>query len=278
MKRVKNKLDKFFLSSNDPDFLIIGAQKCGTTSLHYYLDQHPDIKGTSPKEIHYFDRDIHNSKSHDEYKSHFKGSNYSCYFESSPSYIYSPDTPKNIYSFYPHLNFIVILRDPVKRAYSAWNHYRDMFESDLSIEMKHKFRREGNLLYDKFFNNRKSFPSFRECIEIELELIDKKIGFEPAILQRGLYLEQLEIYWQYFDKDQLMIIGFKDFVSDVKGTLKKVEDFVGVENYHWDNLKDEPRNKLAYKDPIKDEDRTFLESYFAKPNAALFDVIGKVNW
>jgi len=64
---VKNKLKLFLLSSNDPDFIVIGAQKCATSSLHYYLDQHPDIKGSLLKELHYFDRDMYFGKNNIEF-------------------------------------------------------------------------------------------------------------------------------------------------------------------------------------------------------------------
>ena len=276
---VKNKLKLFLLSSNDPDFIVIGAQKCATSSLHYYLDQHPDIKGSPLKELHYFDRDMYFGKNNIEYRDHFKGANHYCYFESTPSYLYSPDVARNIFSTYPNLKLIVVLRDPVKRAYSAWNHYRDNFETGRHIiTIKDNPRREGNLLYDKFFNNRKSFPSFRECIELELELIEKNIGFEPALLRRGLYLEQLETYWKYYSKDQIMIIGFQDLIKDTVNTLKEVTEFVGAERISWGNLNLEVRNSYEYQEPICEADRLFLVDFYDRPNKKLFDKIGVINW
>jgi len=276
---VKNKLKLFLLSSNDPDFIVIGAQKCGTSSLHYYLDQHPDIKGSIPKEIHYFDRDMYFGKTKEEYRSYFKGAVKNSYFESSPSYIYSPDVAINITSSYPNIKLIVLLRDPVKRAYSAWNHYRDIFESGMYVTaIKDKPRRSGNLLYDKFYKNRLEFPGFRECINIELELIDKGISFEPAILRRGLYLEQLEIYWKYFTKDQIMIIGFKDLVINTEHTLKKVTDFIGVTGISWGDLNPKPYNARKYQGPISEEDRLFLVGFYQEANKKLFNEIGMINW
>lgn len=265
------------LPKNDPTFMIIGSQQCGTSSLHYYLNQHTHLVGSFPKEIHFFDRDIHFGKALKEYREHFRGRRDRVHFESSPSYIYSPQTAGNIYETYPEIKLIVTFRDPVKRAYSAWNHYRQIFEMD-----KHTFqnrrRREGNILYDKFFKGRRQFPCFRECIDIELDLIKRGDGFEPALLRRGLYLQQLENYWQYFDEAQILVLGFKDLVNDTINTLERVTDFIGAEPYEWSKLNPEPKNVRAYKSQMDESDKAFLTDFYADPNRQLFEKIGSINW
>lgn len=279
IKRFVGYVYRQMLPVNDPKFIIIGAQKSGTSSLHYYLRQHPQIVGSYPKEIHYFDRDIHTGKSIALYKQHFRGLSSRIHFEATPSYIYTPDTAARIHAQYPDIKLILVLRDPVKRAYSAWNHYRDNFDKGrYKSRFKIRQRQDGNLLYEKFCQGRTVFPSFRECIEIELELIDKNQGFMPALLRRGLYLQQLENYWKYFNEDQIMIIGFKDFISDTTAVLERITDFIGADNYNWLNLDSEPRNLHAYQAPIAEEDKRFLEAYYAESNKKLFERIGKLNW
>jgi len=113
---------------------------------------------------------------------------------------------------------------------------------------------------------------------MELDLIDKDEGFEPALIRRGFYLQQLEEYWKYFDKNQLMVIGFKEFIVDIKGVLSQVESFIGVPKYNWDQLVEEPRNKRSYHEPISKGDELFLKSSLNKPNKALFDEVGALNW
>jgi hypothetical protein len=83
--------------SSDPDLIIIGAQKSGTTSLHYYLEQHPDIAGSTIKETHYFNNAIHFGVSHQRYRQYFKGKS-KFHFESTPAYLYAPETPEKIKS------------------------------------------------------------------------------------------------------------------------------------------------------------------------------------
>lgn len=279
LKSIYSKFIKTVYPSNSPKLLIIGAQKCGTTSLHYYLNQHPSFGRGLKKEAHYFNREIHFGKTLDNYESDFSGSRSKIYIDATPAYFYQPDTAMNIHKAYPNIKMLVLLRDPVKRTYSAWNHSRIRFENASYIkDKKNMQKREGDLLYEKFFQGRKTFPTFREAIDIELELIKANSAYEPAILRRSLYLEQLEEYWKYFGKDQIKIIGFKEFVSNIKNTLGDIEDFIGVEPYHWNDLKEEPKNSRGYVEPIKDEDKEFLEKYFRESTKKLFEVVGEIDW
>lgn len=262
-----------------PDFIIIGAQKAGTSSLHFYLDQHPHLSGSVPKELHYFNRDIHFNKSLSIYEEHFRGWNDNKYFESTPAYLYTPGTCDAIQHAYPDMKVIAVLRDPIKRAYSAWNMYKDFFEKDQVEDIiKLKPRRKGDLLYTKFYEGREEFPSFRECIEIELDLIKSNESFEPSLLRRGLYLEQLNRYWGNFGKDNVLVLGFNDLIKDTEKTLKKVTNFLGVEDLGWSFLNTEPRNTRDYSEPITQSDKQLLEDFYRQPNQELFDVIKHINW
>jgi len=282
LRKAKAKLKKIIKNLQPvhrPDFIIIGTQKAGTSSLHFYLDQHPQLSGSDPKELHYFNRDIHFNKSLSSYEEHFRGWEQNKYFESTPAYLYIPGACEAIQHAYPDIKVIVVLRDPVKRAYSAWNMYKDFFEKDRVEDIiKLKERREGDLLYTKFYEGRDQFPSFRECIEIELDLIQSNESFEPALLRRGLYLEQLNRYWKNFGKDNVLILGFNDLVNDTENTLKKVTDFLGVEDLGWSFLNTEPRNTRNYSEPITESDKQLLEDFYRQPNQKLFDTIKYINW
>lgn len=274
-----NKFKKYIFPKNAPSFMIIGAQKSGTTSLHYYLEQHPNLSGGVTKEIGYFHRDMYFGKSYDSYLQDFCGPRSKFYFESTQEYLIHPGVAENIYEKLPDVKLIVVLRDPVKRAYSAWNHYKQHFETGRYITaIKNKPRREGNLLFEMFFGSRTSFPTFRECIDIELELIEKGEGFEPALLRRGLYLQQLQTYWQYFNPEQLLILGFKDLIADTERTLNQVCSFIGITEIDWSTIDREPRNVRDYTAPISETDKQYLEDFFAEPNQALFERVGQLNW
>lgn len=278
-KQVLKRIKRIFEPINDPNFMIIGAQKSATSSLHYYLNQYSGMNGSTPKELHYFSRDIYFGKSQKEYRKSFKGNKNATYFEASPSYLYVPESAKEIHRHYPNIKLIVILRNPIQRAYSAWNHYRQIFETkERFTSFSKRPRRTDNLLFEMFFRDRKEFPKFRECINIELDLISKQKGVEPALLRKGLYLQQLEEYWRFFEHDQVLILGFKDLINDTDNTLNRVCRFLGAEEIDWSKMDREPRNAHKYGTPINEEDKFFLEAFYAKPNSMLFDKVGVLNW
>lgn len=277
------------LPVNSPDFMVLGAQKSGSSLLHYYLNRHPGMTGSYPKELHYFDQGIHAGKTLQSYHRHFRGRRTALHFETSPSYIYTPDTAALIHAHYPDIKLIVSFRDPVRRAYSAWNHYRQVFESGPSRASKRPLfsrqssrqagvGRPGNRLREKFVTGREVFPSFRECIDIELEMMAHDEGYEPALLRRGLYLQQLENYWRYFDESQIMIIGFKDLVTDTAAVLDRVTAFMGARQFDWSKLDYKPKNSRQYPSSMNEDDRQFLTEFYAEPNRQLFERIGRLNW
>jgi hypothetical protein len=102
-----------------PDFLIIGAAKSGTTSLFHYLSQHPQIKPARKKEIHFFD--INYSKGVNWYRAYFPiRKKNQLAFEASASYYCYPDVPQRIHDLIPTVKIIMVVRNPIDRA---WSHY-----------------------------------------------------------------------------------------------------------------------------------------------------------
>src|SRR6188508_1226206 len=100
-----------------PTFMIIGTQKGGTTSLHRYLDKHPDVTMALKKEVHFFDSFYF--KGSDWYLAHFPlRSEAAQTGEASPTYIFHPEAPRRVYDAFPQVKLIALLRNPVDRAYS----------------------------------------------------------------------------------------------------------------------------------------------------------------
>ena len=281
LKKGINSYKKMFLPSNSPHFIILGAQKAGTSSLYYYLNQHPQIRPSlDTKEVGFFNRDIYFGKTFSEYQKQFSGLKRQLYFDATPEYLYHPGVAHKIAQYLPNVQLIIVLRDPVQRAFSAFSHYRSRFEleEEYCINVKNRPKREGNLLYEKLLKGRQKFPSFRECIEIELDMMKSGEGFEPALLRRGLYLEQLQAYWKYFDPSQILILGFKDLANNTFETLDAICRFLGVSRFDCDKINTESKNRGSYSEHMKEEDRVLLEEFFAEPNRQLFETIGPVNW
>lgn len=270
-----------FLPNRKPDFIIIGAQKSGTTSLHHYLLQHPKLKGSKPKETHFFDKWINYDYRFKWYENHFKAlSSKKLFFESSPNYIYYENVAKRIHKSYPNIKLILILRNPVNRAYSAWNMYKDFFYNKKIDFSKRpgKFPNEENKIYKYLMKNRNEFPSFKETIEIELKLIKKKESDEPAILRRGIYVEQIKNYLKYFNKEKVFIMGFNDLVDNLNKVLYEIEEFLNLK-LPFPNLNKTPKNKREYGETMQKEDKNFLNEFYEDYNKELFKFLGKkINW
>jgi len=276
------KYSRLLLKSHAPSFIIIGAQKSGTSSLHYYLDQHPDIKGSQPKEIHYFDKWINYGYSLRWYENHFKsfGIRKKLFFESSPNYIYYETAAKKISELYPNIKLILILRNPIDRAFSAWNMYKQMFEAGMDFKKRlGKHPNQPNLIHEYLFKDRGSFPSLMETIEIEEELMETNELDEPSILRRGIYVEQIKNYLKYFDRKQLLILGFYDLFDNINITLKDICYFLGINSYHNMNIDTSPRNKRIYDRNLDPEDHKNLKYFYKDFNNELFEMLGKeINW
>ncbi|MEB3279610.1 MAG: sulfotransferase domain-containing protein [Lyngbya sp.] len=277
MQSVKNSIKNvvYPLIKAQPDFLILGAQKAGTTSLYNYLIQHPKIlKNTSFKEVRYFDRDEHYNLGLGWYLGHFpsklsKGDRLSC--DASPNYLYYEDVPKLIKQDLGNIKMIAILREPASRAYSAWQ----MFHSFFDIDNDH---------LRPFYDSRNFSEAVKE--EFEPDFDYHKYPFRYDYVDRGKYVYQFENYYKYFDKNLLMIISMDQLKKDRGGTLNKICDFLEIEQFSEEmlqKLEQEQYNVGKYKKEEKSqkdqETIQFLKEYYAPFNHKLYELLGyEYSW
>lgn len=281
LKRVVRKGLKITLSGNEPDFIIVGAQKSGTTSLHYYLDQHPDLVGSTPKEVGYFHNERNYKKGRSWYKKAFI--NYSnplrkgLYFEATPLYLYRTKIPARIYDFNPSLKIIILLREPTNRAYSAWNMYRKFRYQEQGLPEVFYIDNELNLKSDliREFYQSEEFPTFEQVIQSEMRKI--KSGSkqeEPGLIRRGIYLPQIKRYHELFGKDHVLILGFKDLIKSQIKTLNKILTFLELPENDWKYLNHEKRNVNKYPVNLLPETEQFLKDFYQPYNEELFSYLG----
>ena len=232
-----------------------------------------------PKELRFYNTLKYEQHGNDWYRRQFRGGNEHLYFESTPGYIYHPFAAERIFAALPALKMIVVLREPVERAFSAWNHYRDMFDTGTYLERsRDSYRTESNKLYEALFLGRREFPGLEECIEIELDLMASGDAHEPGILRRGLYLEQLERYWQHFPRERILLIGFRSLISDPAKVLGQIAKFLSVDAGGWDRFDHEPRNIRDYTMALPETQGRFMRDFYAEPNRRLVEEIGEVDW
>ena len=188
-----------------PNTFIAGVQKCGTTALHYMLAQHPDIFfPRAPQEIHFFDLDGNFRKGIEWYESLFREWNgQRIVAQTSPLYLFEPSVSSRIHAVIPDASFIVILRNPVDRAYSHYWH-----------EVKHGAET----------------LSFEAALDKESERIRE--GFEGrrhfSYVGRGEYATQLSRYFHLFPREQFLVLRFEDLAQNPDHLLGRCADFLQV--------------------------------------------------
>ena len=253
-----------------PDFLIIGAIKCGTSSLFNYLTQHPDINSPLRKESKFFDVDF--SLGTEWYRTNFPTSIVKFYRkkilkkdfqtgESTPNYLFHPDVPERVYRFHSKIKLIIILRNPVDRAYSDYNMH---------------------------FNNKLEQLSFIDAIKKEKDLLSKneRIVWNPGhyiynheffpYLQRGIYINQIQRWQKFFSTGQFLILKTEDLNKDPIETTNNVFRFLGLSSFRIKNLeRSNVGNYNEMDEKIKDE----LIDFYQKPNELLEKMLSlKFNW
>lgn len=277
---------KKLLPGHSPDFIIVGAQKAATTSLYYYLNQHPLIIGSRPKEVCYFDRDENYGKGKEWYRHHFPNTRIPFarykYFEATPEYLYRSYVAERIYQFNPDLKIVILLREPVMRAYSAWAMYRHFGNrSRLPEVLYHGYLKgtDSNIL--KEFYNGSSFPSFERVVEEDIRKSNTKDPLEePSVVRRGIYYPQVKQYIDLFGRENVIVVGFKDLVGPNKiNTLNSILSFINLPVSDWKFLKDEPKNTGKSKETIPVVVQERLRLFYEKYNNNLFELLGfKPNW
>lgn len=230
LKDILKSVERKFLPGHNPDFMIIGAQKSATTTLFYYLNKHPKLAGSWPKEMHFFSKYMYHGKDMAWYRKHFTSlKKKPLFFEASPGYIYNESVAQELKRHFPTIKLILILRNPINRAFSAWNMYQKHYNNGkLHKRLTPRYPGGENLMYKYLTEGRTSFPTFKECIKMECDLIKRGERLGINFLRKGLYHDQIIAYLKYFKRDQLFIIGMKDLVIDPKKSIQNILTFLNV--------------------------------------------------
>ena len=259
---VRVQFKKFFRLGSLPDFLIIGAMKSGTTSLHNYLCEHPDIVSGIRKEVHYFDRKY--DKGLNWYKAHFPNTLQKGKItgESTPRYIFASSGAQRTHQLLPSVKSILLLRNPVDRAFSHYNaNKKKLIARFFSFEDAVNFEKEAES---------------EQGLEKIMAGHDNRESVHYPYLVRSRYAEQVERWLNYFDKEQLLIIKSEDLYADPQKECSKVFQFLGLSDH---KITPKVYNKGKYKEQMKPETREQLKKYFKPFNQKLYKLIGRdMGW
>jgi len=215
------------------DFFIVGAPKAGTTSLYHYLNEHPQVEMSSQKEPDYFsDKAIQSQgmyygknriDTEEKYNELFNTQKKDVIFgEGSVSYLFFPTVAQDIKAYNPIAKIIIMIRNPIDRAFSHYlMDYRLGLVSDSFEDIINKKSRDKNahLFYQQY-------------------------------IKVGEYATQLKRYFDIFDKENILLVDYEDFKSDVTGTVNLVYSFLNVSTEFSADVNKKhntftmPRNKL----------------------------------
>ncbi len=252
-----------------PEYLIIGAAKCGTTSLYNYLIQHPAVFPSFKKEVHYFDYYYH--KGENWYRSHFPShhelqkkevaiAQHCITGESSPYYLAHPLSPERVKALLPNVKMICMFRNPVDRAISSYqNQVRLGIEKIMDFE-EAIYQEESRIAgHEERLRKDPNYSSF------EYKYFSYK--------KRGCYADQLENWFAQFPKEQIMIIQSEKFYENPAPYFKEVVNFIGLQP--WEPEKYKVFNAGGEYDKMSDALRRKLVEYYQPHNEKLFEMIGK---
>lgn len=244
-----------------PEFLLVGAQKSGTTALFQLINQHPKVVKKNG-EVHFFDINFHRGLNWYKrlfpkrpQKDHIVG-------DHSPYYLFHPMVPERVFSVAPKMKIIMILRNPVDRCYSHYWHNiakkleHLSFEEALNAEPKRLQGRKQRLIQFPFYKSHQ-YQHF-------------------SYLARGIYVDQIQSWLSYFPRKQILILKSQDLRKDPIRVLNKVFSFLKLKPYTVD-----VRNPEAHSNypPMETEMRKKLVEYYRPYNQKLEELLGmQFNW
>jgi hypothetical protein len=248
-----------------PDFIVIGARCSGTTSLYAYLRAHPAVLWACRKEVHFFAGKYERGTRW--YRAHFplawqrltRGhlGHRAVTGEASPAYLYNPVVPARVRSVCPRARLLVLLRNPVDRAFS---HYHQLVNEGL----------------EKL--------SFAEAVDRELHVLEQHGwkgaargtagGKTPEVrpyIGRGLYAEQLAHWYEHFPRDRFLTMQSEAFFRSPADHMERVFAFLGLPPRQTDRYRQHHAGR--YDEEMDPQVRARLERFFAPRNARLYALL-----
>ena len=231
-----------------PSFLIVGAAKCGTTSLYNYLIQHEMISPSIRKEVNFWNQYPHFGLNW--YRGNFPIKSFSKRMitgEATVNYLKFPSIAKKIKSDLPHVKIIILLRNPVDRTYSDYN-----------------YQVNRNKREDLSFEDALTFETFR--------------AINPYWYRtHSIYIDEIKPYFDVFPKDQILILDFNELIQNPQKLMDEVCEFLKIPKKNDWNF--QVYNALEYKQNINPKTKKWLTEFFSPHNEKLFKFLNRrFNW
>lgn len=241
-----------------PDAIIIGAQKCGTSSLFHYLEQHPDLGSARTKEVHYFD--LHFDRGPYWYRGQFRRRPGEVVVEASPYYLFHPAVPKRAAALLPAAKLIVMMREPVARAYSHYQHARAKGHEQLSFE-------------EAIAAERERIGDSHEALARE-QIRRSHAHQYYSYVGRGFYAEQIARWQKHYTPERFLFLRAEDLFAAPQETFDRTCAFLGLPSMALPDAS--ARNARTY-DGMQPETRAKLARLYEEPNERLAELTS-IRW
>lgn len=254
-----------------PNFIVAGVQKGGTTSLYRYLAAHPNVLRSRRKEVGYFGDQYYRGVAWYQQQFPTYGGRFRMALrargwvqtgEATPYYLFHPLAAQRVKAYCPDAKIIVMLRDPVERAYSHYRHHVKLGEESLSFE--------------------DALAAEDERLAGQEEAIIRDDGHDETAFRlysykaRGYYAEQLKRWFECFDRESMLIMSSEWFFADPGAAFRKTQEFLGLPLFDHPDYKQFNPGK---KESVSESTRAELEDWFRPHNQRLFELIGeRFNW
>lgn len=249
-----------------PDFLVVGAQKAGTTSFYTYLTQHPAVAAPYRKEVHYFD--LNYDRQERWYRAFFPyraelRRKQAITGEASPYYLFHPAAARRIHGLVPEAKIIILLRDPAKRALSHYAHESRLGNEPLALP--EALAAERHRVTEDAETNLQA-PNARSWAHQHY-----------SYCTRGLYLSQIRRYFALFGRERCRVIVSEELFHDPVVTIRETAEFLAIDpNVPPVDLAPKGVNKTrassaqAHKKALAE-----LRAFFAPANRELAEYLGR---
>jgi len=259
-----------------PRLLIIGAHKGGTSALFAYLAQHPNFAPSEFKEVSFFGSDLRFGYGMGWYAAQWdaRPSSSVIRFEASPQYLVAQRAAERIYRNLPRVKLVAILRDPIDRAYSAWQMYRSQLAEDPEFYRKvlrsYYTPEEAAAVEPRTVAEQEDFWL---AIQREVRALERGRKMEWCLLTLGLYGPQLQRYCKLFPRESLLVLDNHDLRTDRIQTLNHMLAFMGQPAWDWSRANLDDVFVGAKPPPMPERARDFLREYYRESNRMLCDML-----
>ncbi len=255
-----------------PDFVIVGAQRAGTTSLFHYLAAHPNVMPSIVKEVHFFDRQECWERGLDWYLGHFPlegslrraagaGRWKIVTGEATPAYMFHEAAAERLREHVPDARLLAILRDPVERAFSDWRR-------------RQRHARGASLGFEEHTD--RALAALARSGGAGDDPRTWRRGQGMSNLTRGLYAPQLRRLARLFSRERILVLRHEDLGVDPEAVVREATDFLGLPPFALPHYEAHNATPAAVMD---DAIRARLERFYAPANAELYAMLGRdLGW